>query len=148
MAHELRAGKVMAPYLGADGLKPSRYLETPEFEVPGPYYTSSCADVRRRPAAADFCRRYADRFPDFANYTIYTAEAYDAANILIDALRRTGQIEREVVREQVARTQEFAGASGPITFSSVGDRLDAVIDFYAVKQEELSFLGTTSDLVK
>lgn len=148
MARELRAGGVMAPYLGADGLKPSRYLETPEFEVLGPYYTSSCADVRRRPTAADFCREYADRFPKFANYSIYTAEAYDAANILIDALRRLSSTHREAVREQVAKTQEFAGASGPITFSTEGDRLDPVIDFYVVKQEELTFLGTTSDLIK
>jgi branched-chain amino acid transport system substrate-binding protein len=147
MAHELRAEGVMAPYLGADGLKPSRYLETPAFEVVGPYYTSSCADVRRRPTAADFCRAYAKRFPKYANYSIYTAEAYDAANILIDALRRAGQPDRETVREQVAKTQGFAGASGSITFSSAGDRLDPVIDFYVVKQEELVFLGTTSDLI-
>jgi branched-chain amino acid transport system substrate-binding protein len=148
MARELRAGGVMAPYLGADGLKPSRYLETPEAEAPGPYYTSSCADVRRRPTAADFCRAYAERFPEFANYTIYTAEAYDAANILIEALRRASRADREAVREQVAQIKDYAGASGPITFSATGDRLDPVIDFYVVKQGELTFLGATSDLIK
>lgn len=147
MAHELRAGDVLAPYLGADGLKPSRYLETPEAEAPGPYYTSACADVRQRPTAAEFRQAYAARFPQFAGYTIYTAEAYDAANILIDALRRANRPEREAVRDQVAQTRDFAGASGPISFSATGDRLDPVIDFYVVKQGQLTLLGTTSDLV-
>lgn len=148
MAHELRAGGVLAPYLGADGLKPSRYLETPEVEVVGPYYTSACADVRRYPSAADFRRTYARYFPDFADYTIYTAEAYDAANILIEALRRAGASDREAVREQVARTRDYPGASGPITFSATGDRLNSTIDFYVVLSGELVFLGTTADLVR
>jgi len=147
MAHELRAGGVMAPYLGADGLKPSRYLETPEVEAPGPYYTSACADVRRRPTAATFRRAYAARFPEFADYTIYTAEAYDAANVLIEALRRASSADREAVREQVAATKGHPGASGPISFSATGDRLDAVIDFYVVQQGALTFLGITSKLV-
>ncbi|MGQ9598541.1 MAG: branched-chain amino acid ABC transporter substrate-binding protein [Anaerolineae bacterium] len=147
MAHELRAGGVLAPYLGADGLKPSRYLETPEVEVAGPYYTSASADVRRYPSAADFRRAYARDFPQFADYTIYTVEAYDAANILIEALRKAGAADREAVRQQVARTRNYPGASGPITFSPTGDRLNPRIDFYVVRSGELVFLGTTADLV-
>lgn len=148
MAHELRAEDVMAPYLGADGLKPSRYLETPEVEAVGPYYTSACADVRQRPTAVEFRQAYAARFPKFADYTIYTAEAYDAANILIEALRQAERLDREAVREKVARTTGFPGASGPISFSPTGDRLDPVIDFYVVNQGVLTFLGTTADLMK
>jgi len=147
MARELRAGGVAAPYLGADGLKPSRYLETPEAEAAGPYYTSACADVKRRPSAADFRRAYAQRFPKFADYTIYTVEAYDAANVLIEAIRRAGAAGREAARREVAATADFAGASGPITFSPQGDRLDPTIDFYVVEGGELRFLGTTRELI-
>lgn len=148
MAHELRAGSVMAPYQGADGLKPSRYLETPESDAPGPYYTSACADVRQRPSAADFRQAYAERFPKFANYSVYTAEAYDAANILIEALYQAGEPDRESVLRQVANTQAFPGASGPITFTAAGDRRDPVIDFYVVQDQTLKLLGTTLDLIK
>jgi branched-chain amino acid transport system substrate-binding protein len=148
MAHELRAVGVTAPYLGADGLKPSRYLETPEVDVVGPYYTSASADVRRRWSAVDFRQAYAQRFPQFADYTIYTVEAYDAANVLIEAVRRAGTADREAVLREVARTKGYPGASGSITFAPDGERLDPVIDFYVVKQGELTFLGTTSELVK
>jgi len=148
MAHELRATGVTAPYLGADGLKPSRYLETPEVDVVGPYYTSASADVQRRWSAADFRQAYAQRFPQFADYTIYTVEAYDAANVLIEAVRRAGTADREAVLREVARTKDYPGASGSITFAPDGERLDPVIDFYVVKQGELTFLGTTSELVK
>ncbi len=148
MAHELRTAGIRAPYMGADGLKPSRYLETPEVEVEGPYYTSACADVRRLPSAAAFRTAYAERFPSLADYTIYTVEAFDAANVLIDALRRCGARSREAVLAEVGRTRGHAGASGPITFSSTGDRLGAVVDFYQVKRGELVFLGTTSQLLR
>jgi len=147
MASHLREVGVVAPYLGADGVKPSRYLETPEFDVPGPYYTSACANVRIRPSAAEFRRAYAERFPDFADYTVYTVEAYDAARILIDALRRAGTGDREAIRREVAETAGFAGASGPITFTGQGDRVDPTVDFYVVKQGALSFLGTTAELL-
>jgi branched-chain amino acid transport system substrate-binding protein len=136
----------MAPYLGADGLKPSRYLETPEADAEGPYYTSASADIRGRPSAVDFRKAYNQRFPDFADYSIYTVEAYDAADVLIDALRRAGTADRAAVLQAVAATTGFPGASGTIGFSPVGDRLDPVIDFYVVKGGELTFLGPTSEL--
>jgi branched-chain amino acid transport system substrate-binding protein len=147
MAHDLRAGGVMAPYVGADGLKPSRYLETPEARAPGPYYTSACADIRRRPSATGFRQAFAQRFPKFADYTIYTVEAYDAANVLIEALRRAGVADRESVLAEVATTVDYPGASGQITFTPEGDRCDPVIDFYVVKDGELTYLGATSELV-
>jgi len=147
MAKHLREAGVTAPYLGADGLKPSRYLETPEWDVVGPYYTSACTDVTRRPSAARFREAYGDRFPDFADYTVYTVEAYDAARILIDALRRVGMEEREAIRHEISQTAGFAGASGPITFTERGNRVDPVIDFYVVREGNLTFLGTTSELL-
>ncbi len=144
MAHELRAAGVMAPYLGADGLKPSRYLETPEVQVVGPYYTSACIDVTGRPSAAAFREAYARQFPKLADYSIYTAEAYDAARILIEALRLTGASDREAVRAEVARTRGFSGASGPIAFTAEGDRAEAEIDFYVVRGGRLVYLGATA----
>jgi branched-chain amino acid transport system substrate-binding protein len=148
MAHELRAAGVIAPYMGADGLKPSRYLETPEMEMVGPYYTSASANARQRPSASDFNRAYSEAFPEYAGYSIYTVEAYDAANLLIDALRRAGTPNRAAILQQVSATQGFAGASGSITFSPTGERLNPVIDCYVVEQGSLRFLGATSDLLK
>ncbi len=148
MAHELRAGGVKAPYMGADGLKPSRYLETPEVEVQGPYYTSASADVRGRAAAAAFRQAYNQRFPESADYSIYTVEAYDAANVLIEALRRAGRTDRQAVLREVAATRGYQGATGVVSFSPQGDRLDAAIDFYVVKGGRLTFLGATSELVR
>jgi ABC-type branched-subunit amino acid transport system substrate-binding protein len=116
-------------------------------EVVGPYYTSAATDVRRRPSAADFRKAYAQRFPKFADYTVYTVEAYDAANVLIEALRRAGTPDRQSVLREVARTKDYAGASGSITFAPDGERIDPVIDFYVVKEGELTLLGATGELV-
>ena len=146
LAVQLREAGLVAPYFGTDGLKPSRFLATPEYDVEGPYHTSASTDVRLRPSAAAFAQAYRDRYGEL--YSIYTAEAYDAANILIAACVRATRPERSLVLEQVARTKNFSGASGPITFDQYGDRLNPQIGMVKVSGETLEFLGYTRETVE
>jgi branched-chain amino acid transport system substrate-binding protein len=47
--------------------------------------------------------------------------AYDAFMLLADAVRRAGTLDREEVRNALAATRDFAGATGFITFDKQGD---------------------------
>ena len=138
-AAELRRCGVLSPLFGTDALKPSRFLETPGFPVAGPYYTSAATDVTRAPSAHAF--RHA-----FGNFSIYTAEAYDAARILISACCSSRAENRESVREAVARTVGFPGASGSISFDQYGDLVDPRLDFYAVERGHLRYVGEARSL--
>jgi branched-chain amino acid transport system substrate-binding protein len=145
LAAQLRQVGLVAPYFGTDGLKPSRFLATPEYDVDGPYHTSASTDVYLRPSAATFAQAYRDRYGEL--YSIYTAEAYDAANILIAACAAAIRPERSLVLEQVAQTKNFSGASGTITFDKYGDRLNPQISMYKVAGDALVFLGYTQETV-
>lgn len=138
-ARQLRHAGLLMPLFGADALKPSRFLETPGYAAPGPYYTSASTDITRAPSAAAFQRA-------FGSYSIYTAEAYDAAGILIAALRRARIHDREAVRREVAATADYAGASGNISFDAHGDLAAPHLDFYRVEDGQLRFVGATKDL--
>ena len=138
-ARQLRRAGLLTPLFGADALKPSRYLETPGDAAPGPYYTSASTDITRAPGAAAFQRA-------FGSYSIYTAESYDAAGILIAALRHAAPLGRETVRALVAATSGYAGASGLITFDAHGDLDTPHLDFYRVEAGELRCLGATTEL--
>ncbi len=46
---------------------------------------------------------------------------YDAVAVLVDAVRRAGAPDRESIREALAATKKFQGATGTITFDQNGD---------------------------
>ena len=145
LAAQLRQAGVRAIFFGTDGLKPSLFLTTPAYEVAGPYHTSASTDIRVKPAAAMFAQAYLARYGEL--YSIYTAEAYDAANILIAACARVATLDRPAVLAEVARTRNFPGASGPITFDEHGDRMNPEIGIYRVTDQVPVFLGTTNELL-
>lgn len=145
VATQLRQAKVRAPFFGTDGLKPSLFLATPDYEVEGPYHTSACTDVFNLASAQTFAEAYLTRYGEL--YSIYTAEAYDAANILIEAYQRAAKLERVAVLSEVAGTKDFSGASGSITFDQHGDRLNPRISIYKVVNQTPKFLGFTNELL-
>lgn len=145
LAAQLRQAGVRAIYFGTDGLKPSLYLTTPEYDVAGPYHTSASTDVSMKPSAVSFAQAYLARYGSL--YSIYTAEAYDAANILISACVRAPVLDRTAVLAEVVRTRNFPGASGLISFDASGDRLNAEIGIYRVINGAPVFLGTTTELL-
>jgi branched-chain amino acid transport system substrate-binding protein len=145
LAAQMRQAGVRAIFFGTDGLKPSLYLATPDFDVEGPYHTSASTDVRVKSSASVFAQAYLARYGTL--YSIYTAEAYDAANILIAACARALELERAAILAEVARTRDFPGASGSISFDEFGDRLNPEISIYRITAGVPVFLGTTHELL-
>lgn len=86
-------------------------------------------------AAAQFVSDYAARYPG-QDLSSYGAEAYDAAMVLIGAIKHliaTGQaVTRAALVEQVRHIQ-YTGVSGPISFDANGDIAHGVYSIYAVQ---------------
>ncbi|MCK5100344.1 MAG: ABC transporter substrate-binding protein [Desulfobacteraceae bacterium] len=61
---------------------------------------------------------------------------YDVFLVLADAIERAGSLDRVKIRDEIAATREFEGASGMITFDKNGDPLnkDAVIMVFRKKE--------------
>jgi branched-chain amino acid transport system substrate-binding protein len=47
--------------------------------------------------------------------------AYDAVMLLARAITRAGSLDRPAIRDAIAATVDFPGATGPITFDGNGD---------------------------
>lgn len=146
IAKQLRELGVMVPFFATDGLKPFPYFATPGYDVVGPYYTNVCADPEVQEKAGAMVERYIKRFDE--KPTVYTAEGYDAARILISAFG-DGNRSRKEVLEAVRDTNEYPGVSSTITFNEEGDLSNPAIGIYKVEDgKELSFLGFTKDILK
>lgn len=145
LAQQLREAGVRAIYFGTDGLKPSHFLATPDYAVSGPYHTNAGTDVRVASSAQSFADTYRQCYGSL--YSVYTAEAYDAAQILINAVAHADPLDRAGVRAAVARTRDFEGATGRITFDANGDVLEPRIGLYRFDNGEMVFLGYTHELL-
>lgn len=68
--------------------------------------------------------------------------AYDAAMILADAILRAGTTDRIAIRDALAATKDFQGATGSITFDENGDPLDKAIIIIEFKDGNRVFKQT------
>jgi branched-chain amino acid transport system substrate-binding protein len=109
----------------------------------GPYHTFTGTDVGRLPSAAAFRQAYVERFPESS---VYTAEGYDAVMLLAAALQRVPHIDRGSVLNEVRRI-EYAGATGSIAFDANGDRVNAPVGLYQVRDGRMTYLGEVDELV-
>ena len=71
------------------------------------------------PEAAAFIGSYEELYSTQPDY--YGACAYDAFNVLMEAIERTGELDSEKVRDELAKTDGHPGVSGSITFDENGD---------------------------
>ena len=64
----------------------------------------------------------------------YSANSFDAANVLISAIERTQRRTSDMVADEISMTKDFPGLTGKISFDSKGDLTDPHFSVYQVKQ--------------
>lgn len=73
------------------------------------------------PSAAAFVKQFT------ATYHVgpgaYSGYTYDATNVVIDAIKRAKSASPAAIVQALAKTKDFPGITGPITFNSKGDRV-------------------------
>ncbi len=145
ISRQLREAGNKSIFLGTDALKPSKFLYTPGYDVPGPYHSCATTDINREKSAFHFAELFEKKYNE--KYSIYTAEAYDAANLLINAIDSTDDPNRENVLQKIRNTKDYQGASGKITFTDSGELKDPKISFYYYKNGDLCFLGFSDSFI-
>jgi branched-chain amino acid transport system substrate-binding protein len=127
--------------LGSDGCLESAFIETAG-ELPAGYYYASSPDLTVFAEGAfykdEFIPAYRDQFGT-APTAVFHAHAYDAANILFDAIEQVAAddgsgnitISRTALRDAVQATSGYEGMTGIITCTPLGDcATDVTIGLY------------------
>lgn len=110
------------PRFASDGIATPKFIELGGPATNGVMFTShfSPATVTDLPAAQAFITAYKaayGRVPD-----AYAAEAYDAITLAMLAIEKAGKVDREAVRDALAKV-EFPSTRGPFKFDEKGDPL-------------------------
>lgn len=126
IAKQARELGLDVPLLGGDGWDSVKTLEIGGAAVEGHFFSNHYAADSDSPKVQDFVSRYREKHgavPD-----AMAALGYDAAGILVDALKRAGTTEGTKLRDAIAATREYVGVTGKISIDAQRNaRKDAVV---------------------
>lgn len=113
ICRQARTFGITQPLLGSDGWDSEKTAEIGGDAINGCYFTNHYSAEDTRPEVQKFVEAYKARFgrvPD-----ALAILGYDAAKLLVDAIGRAGSTEGAALRDAIAATKDFPGATGSIT---------------------------------
>ena len=119
-----------AAYEGGDGIVEDEFLKVAGDSAEGSYGTVAAIDATKIASAKAFLAAYKAKFNDDPG--AYSASAYVAAKVIIDAVKAGGP-DRGKVRAWVAGLKNYKSILGTFGFDANGDTTNRVISIYVVK---------------
>ena len=102
------------PFFGGDGWDSAQTLQSPDAQ--GDFYSDHFSAEDARPQVQEFVKAYQARYHDVPD--AMAVLGYDAARVMADAIKRAGKVDRTAIRDALAQTKDFPGASGTITIDA------------------------------
>ncbi len=127
------------PFLGPDGIVDSQCVKDASAYAVNMYGSVATGNAEKNPDASSTVAAYKQAYPNKDDLAAYTFPAYDCAKILIAAISRAiddangNKPTRDQVRAQVAKTKDFKGTTGTITFDETGDLASPTMSVYQTK---------------
>ena len=127
-------GILDVPYVAGDGISGDQFLKDAAPNAANSYFTVAGPYPQKLSTAATFLTDYKSKYGEDAG--AYSAQAYDAAAIIIAAISRAiddaggNTPTRDQVTAEVAKTKNFKGVIGTSSFDSNGDTSLKIITVY------------------
>jgi len=132
MAKQARQLGLNQPLLGGDGWDAPELWPLGGDALNNSYITSHYSPGDPSPSIQKFVHDYKQRYGNLEP-DAHAALAYDAMNVVADAIRRAGNTDSAKLRDALAQTKDFSGVTGMISMNS--DR-DAVKPAVVLKLED------------
>ncbi|QJU55179.1 ABC transporter substrate-binding protein [Herbiconiux sp. KACC 21604] len=125
IAQQLRTSGSELPIFGTDGAVSPDLTSLGGDAVEGMTVYSAFTAAAGTPASADFVEAFTEKYGKAPSS--WAALAYDATNVVAQAITDAGSTDRAAVTEALAATEGFDGVTGDISFDDGGDRLGELI---------------------
>jgi len=114
------------PFLGGDTFEAPEFIEIGGKDVEGVYFsTHYSADAPITPASEEFVAIYKSEFNKQPN--TFAALGYDCYMLVLDAIEKAGVVDPVAIRDAMAKTKDFVGATGIITLDANGDATKSAV---------------------
>lgn len=117
---------IMIPILGGDAWDSPKLVEIGSPQVlNNTYFTNFYSVQDTTPASQAFVEAYKKEYGQLPDSM--AAMGYDAAYLLVDAIKRADSIDSTKIREALAATKSFSSVSGTMNLSSTHDAVRGVV---------------------
>jgi len=125
IARKARELNIPAKLLGGDGWDSPDMTKIAGDAINGGYFTNHYSPDDQRPEVQDFVKKYKAKYG--ASPDALATLAYDATNLMLEAIRRAGNEKPEAVRDAMAKISDFPTVSGKISFDQNGNPLKSAV---------------------
>jgi len=129
---EVRKQGLNVNMFGGDGLYSPTLIELGGEAVEGSMVFLGFSPEQPTPETAAFIENFKLKYND-KTPGLFEAQGYDAVKILAEAMNRAGSTDPKVFRDEVAKTKEFKGVSGTITFQENREPIKSPVYLLEVK---------------
>ena len=133
---------IAVPFFGGDGWEAPQLLQIGGDALEGCYYSTHFSPENQDPTVQQFVAKFKERWngetPD-----AFAALGYDAAYVLVDAIKRAGSTAGPKLRAALAETKDFTGVTGVTTIDQNRDASKPAA-ILAIKGGKLTFLKTVA----
>lgn len=142
IARQARDLGLTVPLFGGDGWVADELLQIGGEALNGCYYSTHFSPENQDPAVQIFVKKFRTKWAGL-NPDAFAALGYDAAFVLVDAIKRAGTTDGPKLRDALAATKNFAGVTGVTNIDANRDasKPAAII---AIKAGKLEFLKTVA----
>lgn len=137
LVREMRRQGLEAKFMGADGVKTPEFIKLAGDSAAGVYGSTTGAPKENLPGFADFDAAYQKAYGK--EMVAYSPYAYDATNVVIEAMNKAQSADAEKYIPLMRET-DYAGVTGQIQFKENGDIKNGVVTLYQVKDGDWSLL--------
>jgi len=137
LLNQAKQSGLTAPLMSGDGLIDNEFIKTCGKNAEGTYLTFG-PDPAQVPAAAAFISTYRAKHGEPGAYSVY---GYDAANVLLTAISRTGSTDYAKLCDFI-HSNKFESAMGQIEFDAKGDIKGSYYVMWIVKNGKFEVYQT------
>jgi len=124
------------PFIGCEAWDSPTLLQVAGKAADGCYYSNQFSADDPSPAVQDFVKVYQQKYGNRPDN--FAALGYDAAQVVLDAIKRAGTTNSAAVRDAIAQTKKFPGVSGDITIDAKRNASKPVV-ILAIRDRQIVF---------
>lgn len=140
ISQEARKMGIKAVLLGGDGWDSRKLTELGKDSVLGSYFSNHFSSDDKSPTVQAFVERFRSRFGELPNGP--AALGYDAANLAIDAILRSADLQPKTIRDSISSTRNFPGVTGLISINQKRNAVKPAVVLKVEKSGKYSYEAT------
>ncbi|HVH62799.1 MAG TPA: branched-chain amino acid ABC transporter substrate-binding protein [Candidatus Dormibacteraeota bacterium] len=130
LVQQARRQGIKAAFVSGDGSQDSEFIKLAGSDAENMYASNAGPAPALQPGYQQFNSTYKAKYN--ADIFQYAPQAYDAANIVINAIKKGGG-DKAAILQNVAATSGYSGVAQTYSFNSTGDVKESIFTIYKVE---------------